>query len=311
VPETADAATIWLRTPHGWPQHVPGQYVRVGVDVNGVRHWRTYSLTSLPGRADGRIAFTVKALPDGVVSPHLVNRTRPGTVVRLAPPTGDYVLPDPPPERLLFVTGGSGITPVAAMLRDLVRRRVRIDVAHIHLARTPSDAIFGRELRRMVRTRAPRYALREYHDEIGGRFTVDRLPALVGDVGAWDAWACGPAGLLDGLTEHWGALGISERLHLERFRPVVAAVCGEGGRVRFNLSGKTVKADGATPLLVAGEEAGAVLPSGCRMGICNSCVGRLTAGAVRDLRTGEVQHAEGQMVRMCTSGAAGAVEIDL
>jgi ferredoxin-NADP reductase len=311
VPETADAATIWLRTPHGWPEHVPGQYVRVGVDIDGVRHWRTYSLTSLPGRADGRIAITVKALPDGLVSHQLVRRTARGAVLRLAPPTGDYVLPDPPPARLLFVTAGSGITPVAAMLRDLAQRRAQIDVVHVHLSRRPSDAIFGDALRRMVAGRAPRYRLHEHHDEAGPRFTVDRLSGLVGDLRSRDTWACGPAGLLDALTERWAALGISERLHLERFRPVVAAVGGEGGRVWFKASEKAVEADGATPLLVAGEEAGALLPSGCRMGICNSCVGRLTAGAVRDLRTGQVQSAEGQMVRTCVSGAAGSVEIDL
>jgi ferredoxin-NADP reductase len=311
VPETADAATIWLRTPHGWPDHVPGQYVRVGVEVNGVWHWRTYSLTSLPGRSDGRIAITVKALPDGLVSQQLVKHTRPGTVVRLAPPSGDYVLPDPLPERLLFITAGSGITPVAAMLRELARRGARVHVAHVHLAPTPADAIFGRELRGMVRSRAPRYMLAEHHDGRGARFTVDRLPGLVGDLDAWDAWACGPTGLLDALTEHWAALDISERLHLERFRPVVVAVSGEGGRVVFSASGKAVENDGATPLLVAGEEAGALLPNGCRMGICNTCAGRLTAGAVCDLRTGQVHKAEGQMIRTCVSAAAGPVEIEL
>jgi len=81
--------------------------------------------------------------------------------------------------------------------------------------------------------------------------------------------------------------------------------------VRFTVSDREVDADGATPILVAGEEAGALLPSGCRMGICNSCVGRLTAGAVRDLRTGDIQRADGQLVRTCCSAAAGAVEIEL
>jgi len=62
---------------------------------------------------------------------------------------------------------------------------------------------------------------------------------------------------------------------------------------------------------VAGEQAGALLPHGCRMGICNSCIGRLRSGAVRDLRTGAVHHADGQMIRTCVSVAAGPIEIDL
>jgi ferredoxin-NADP reductase len=105
--ETADSATLWIRPGLDWVAHRPGQYVGVGVEVDGVRHWRTYSLTSVPARADGRIAITVKVVPDGLVSTHLVRRVARGTIVRLAPPAGEYVLPDPPPSRLLFVTAGA------------------------------------------------------------------------------------------------------------------------------------------------------------------------------------------------------------
>jgi ferredoxin len=86
---------------------------------------------------------------------------------------------------------------------------------------------------------------------------------------------------------------------------------GEGGTVRFLASGREAPVDGATPILVAGEAAGALLPHGCRMGICHTCVGRLHAGAVRDLRTGEVHDAPDELVRTCVSAPAGLVEIDL
>lgn len=313
LPETGDAATIWLRTPAGWPAHTPGQYVRVGVDVDGVRHWRTYSLTSLPNRRDGRIAITVKAIANGVVSNQLVRRTRPGDVVRLAPPTGEFTLPVTLPQRILFVTAGSGITPVAGMLRDLAERRALRNVVHVHLARSRDDAIYGDELRRLAhRQGSLRYRLHEHYDDTHGTFSVRRLNEIVRDLPRRDTWACGPAGLLDALSEHWiSALNRPDLLNIERFRPVVGTTTGEGGTVRFTVSGREVDADGATPILVAGEEAGALLPSGCRMGICNTCVGRLASGAVRDLRTGEIQRAEGQLVRTCCSAAAGAVEIEL
>ena len=99
-------------------------------------------------------------------------------------------------------------------------------------------------------------------------------------------WACGPTGMLDALEEHWTERGIADRLHTERFRPAVV-VAGEGGTVTFARTGTTVEADGATPMLDAGEDAGVLMPSGCRMGICFGCVVPLRAGAVRDLRTGE------------------------
>jgi ferredoxin-NADP reductase len=311
--ETPDCVTLWLRPGLGWPAHVPGQYVRVGVDVDGVRHWRTYSLTSVPGRRDGRIAITVKRIAGGVVSEHIVDCARQGMVVRLAPPTGEFVLPEAIDGPLLFVTAGSGVTPVMGMLRALTPRPGGLpDAAHIHLAPSRDDTIFGSDLRALAR-RHHRYVLHEHHDDRAGLWDASDLDRRVPDWRDRQTWACGPPGLLHGLTERFEHAGVPERLHLERFRPAAAAagVGGEGGRVRFLASGKETEADGTTPLLVAGEQAGALLPHGCRMGVCNSCIGRLCAGAVRDLRTGDVQHADGQMVRMCVSAAAGPVEIDL
>src|SRR3954468_24076553 len=112
LPETRDAATIVIRPGRSWKGHTPGQYVRIGIDVDGVRQWRAYSLTSHLGRTDGCIAVTVKAIPDGKVSNHLVHRTKPGTIVQLDQATGEFVLPAERPAKALFVTAGSGITPV-------------------------------------------------------------------------------------------------------------------------------------------------------------------------------------------------------
>jgi ferredoxin-NADP reductase len=291
---------------------VPGQYVRVGVDIDGVRHWRTYSLTSVPRRRDGRIAITVKRIPGGLVSEYLVSRAHRDMLVRLAPPTGEFVLPEAIEHALLFVTAGSGVTPIMGMLRALAHRGGLPDAAHVHVAPSPGDTIFGGDLRALAREHH-RYTLLEHHDARTGRWDVAELDRRVPDWRERETWACGPAGLLDALTDRFERAGVSERLHLERFRPVVAAagLGGNAGRVRFLASGKEVETDGTTPLLVAGEQAGALLPHGCRMGICNSCIGRLHSGAVRDLRTGDVQHADGQMVRTCVSAAVGPIEIDL
>src|SRR5690606_11421216 len=102
VPETRDAATIVIRPGADWAGHVPGQYVRVGIDGDGVREWRACSLTHGP-RADGHISITVKAVPDGIVSNHLVHEARPGTLVHLEQAAGEFVLPTEG-GRFLFVT---------------------------------------------------------------------------------------------------------------------------------------------------------------------------------------------------------------
>ena len=313
--ETPGAATLEIRPGGAWAGHRPGQWVRIGIDINGVRHWRSYSISSAPFSATGgdRIAITVKAA--GLVSEHLVRRVRSGTIIRLDQAAGEFVLPPEPPERVLFLTAGSGITPVMSMLRALARSAETVsgrlsggapapfpDTVLVHSAPTRRDVIFGAELRRLA-ARTPNFRLHEQHTRTAGRLGPQELARLVPDLAQRSTWACGPTAMLDALS--------LDDLHVEHFRPPVPAATGDGGLVRFTTSAVDVRADGATPLLVAGEEAGALLPSGCRMGICFSCVGRLTAGRVRDLRTGEVHGEEGDIIQTCVSAAAGPCSIEL
>lgn len=308
-PETADAATLVIKPGRGWRGHVPGQYVRIGVDVEGVRRWRAYSLTSPAGRPDGCVTITVKAMPDGVVSNHLVHRTQPGTIIQLDQACGEFTLPDPRPARVLFVTAGSGITPVMGMLRGCGDQLA--DVVLVHSARTPADVIFGAELHRIAA--AGRIRLIERHTDADGMLDIAELDELVPDLASREMWACGPAGLLDALQQHAETAGLAGRLHTERFRPAIL-VTGEGGTVTFSRSGTVAQANGGTPLLDAGEAAGVLMPSGCRMGICFGCVVPLREGAVRDLRTGDLTTAapgDGVLIQTCISSAAGPCDIDL
>ena len=305
--ETPDAATVVIRTGRGWRTHTPGQFVRIGVDVDGVRQWRAYSLTSEVGRGDGCITIAVKAIPGGVVSNHLVRRATPGTVVQLDQAAGDFTLGDHSAAKVLFLTAGSGITPVMGMLRNMTARQP--DVVVVHSAPTSGDVIFGAELRKMASQ--GRIRLIERHTDTDGMLDAAELGSVVDDLAERHTWACGPAGMLDALERCWAAEGIADRLHTERFRAAVVEA-GDGGTVTFSRSDTTVDAGGAQTLLEAGESAGVLMPSGCRMGICFGCVAPLRQGAVRDLRTGDVTTAaDGVVVQTCVSAAAGACDIEL
>jgi ferredoxin-NADP reductase len=309
VAETDDAATVVIRPGRGWAGHVPGQSIRIGIAVDGVRQWRAYSLTSPVDRPDGCIAITVKEIPDGRVSAHLVRRARAGTLLHIDQACGEFVLPSPRPEKVLFVTAGSGITPVMGMLRNALDD-LR-DVVLVHSAPTADDVIFADELRTLAAS--GRLTLIERHTDADGMLDAAQLTALVSDVEARETWACGPAAMLDDLESSWADRGIAHRLHTERFRPTVLAT-GDGGAVTFTTSDVALDADGATSLLDAGESAGVLMPSGCRMGICFGCVAPLREGSVRDLRTGELTHAspgDGVVVQTCVSAAAGRCEIEL
>ena len=330
---SADAVTITIKPGHRWPGHRAGQYLRLGLAVDGRHHWRAYSLTSTPHPPDGCISITPKLVSGGAVSPHLCQRLRPGAIVRLGGVEGVFTLPNPLPPRLLFISAGSGITPIAAMVRELASGAARAgaqavggardasplarelpDVVHVHSTRTPAHFAFGPELRGLTAGSGSRYRLHEWVSAERGRFGPARLQALCPDWRERETFLCGPRGLIDTLSEHWRAANAAPRLHVERFQPdehVGEGPRGQGGSIRLRTSAVDAHSDGAQPILIAGERAGAQLPFGCRMGICHSCVGRLCAGRVRDLRTGRIHGQAGELVQTCINAPEGAVEIDL
>lgn len=308
------AATLEIRPGRGWAGHRAGQYLPVGVEIDGVRHWRTYSITSPPDTPNTPITITVKADPRGRVSPHLVHRTAPGTVLRLGPAQGEFTLPDPPPARMLFVTAGSGITPVMGILRTLARHTPPAsDVVLLHSAPDPHQCLFRAELTDLA-ARSPWLRLRLTYTHTAGRLTPDRIAGLCPDWQRRDTWVCGPAGMLDAVEGYWTAAGVRQRLRTERFRltPVLPAGDGDnGGRVRFARSGAETDAPASATLLTTGETAGVVMPYGCRMGLCYGCLVPLLDGRVRDLRTGEVHGEPGELIQTCVNGATGPLVLDL
>ncbi|ABK74765.1 ferredoxin reductase [Mycolicibacterium smegmatis] len=313
--ETEDSATLVIKPGWGFSfDYQPGQYIGIGVFLDGRWRWRSYSLTSSPVTAHpkGRartITITVKAMPEGFLSTHLVGGLEPGTVVRLAAPQGNFVMPDPAPASVLFLTAGSGITPVMSMLRTLVRRDQITDIVHLHSAPTESDVLFGSELTALQGTH-PGYRLRIRSTRTEGRLDLERIADEVPDWRERQVWACGPEGMLADAERVWKAAGVGENLHLERFAVKRAAPHGTGGNVTFERTGKTVHADAAKSLMEAGEEVGIRMPFGCRMGICQSCVVGLVDGHVRDLRTG-VEHDAGSRIQTCVSAASGDCVLDV
>jgi ferredoxin-NADP reductase len=311
--ETEDAATVMIKPGYRWPGHKPGQYLRIGVDIDGVRHWRAYSLTSDPYREDGLISVTIKNVDEGKVSPYLVRKSEPGTIVGLGGVEGDFVLPEDTPEKLLFISAGSGITPIMSMLRHLSHYDELNDAVLLHSARHTDDVIFGPELREMAE-RFEGFTLHEQLTRDAGRMTPEDLDNLCPDWQKRDAYLSGPSEMLDAFTEHWEQHGDCDRLHMERFQPKLGlgeGGEGEGGMIKFLQSDTQAESDGQKPILVCGEEEGLDLPYGCREGICHTCVGELRSGRVRDLRNGEVYGNEGEMIRTCISAPEGEIEIDL
>ncbi|AGF71764.1 ferredoxin reductase [Corynebacterium halotolerans] len=293
--------TLHLVIRPGWGVPVEfqaGQYIGIGVQIGGRYTWRSYSLTNTPDTREGLFAITIRAVERGRLSNHLIGTAEPGMTVRLAAPAGDFHLTDPVPEKLLFVTAGSGITPVVSMLRTLVDRRQESDIEVVHSIRHREDLIFGDVLEDYDAT------VRVTSED--GRVTPAVLEELVPDFAERVVYACGPATMLDEL-ETW-AEGHGMEIRTERFT-LDRASDAKGGTITFGTRGQT-EADGATTILEAGENIGVQMPFGCRMGICQTCVRQLTDGHVHDLRSGET-HEPGTRIRTCVCVAAGDISIDV
>lgn len=318
IRETGTATTLRLRPNRNWQGFRAGQYVRISADLQGVRRTRCYSLSSSMQRSDGLVDITIKTLSGGRVSGPLSVAAHPGMVVTLSQAEGAFTLPAQLPAHLLFVSGGSGITPCMSMLRTLVDMNYAGRITVLHYAPTPAEVIFGDELAaiadahpnvtlRLVSTRATPTAA-----ELRGHFSAAHLDAVVPDIVNLQAdiaaYVCGPQALIDSVQAEFSARGLAQVLTVERFiaqtpAPVTAAM---GGEVRFVRSERYVTSDGRT-LLDQAEAAGLQPESGCRMGICMSCKCTKASGVTRNLVTGELSTEPNDEIQLCVSVPVGDV----
>ena len=156
-------------------------------------------------------------------------------MVRLALPEGDFVLPDPPPARMLFLVGGSGITPVMAMLRTLDRRGTMPDVV-LHYSSPTEDRMIFRDELAALEEQHDGLTVHRLHTDTDGMLELAALDEICPDWRERETWACGPGPMLDAITEHFEEAGLEKQLHLERFSLELGGDGGEGGTITFRNS---------------------------------------------------------------------------
>ncbi|MFT0183226.1 pyridoxamine 5'-phosphate oxidase family protein [Pseudomonas benzopyrenica] len=291
---------------------------------------RTYTLTSLP--ADGRYRISVKR--DGLVSQLLHDQWREGDLIEARMPAGDFTLAPADTRPLVLLAAGIGITPLLAMLRQLVHEGRRT-VTLFYGARTRAERAFDRELAellaqapesiRMIRVLSdPSDALPGVDYDAAGRIEMALLERQL-PFGDYDFYLCGPAaftqGLYDGLRGH----GIEDdRIHAEAFGPaglmrtVTAtahvtrpAVSTETIPVRFTASGREARWTPAAGSLLELAEAQGLEPAfSCREGHCGSCRTRLLKGAVAYIKEPAAAVGADQALLCCARPAAGSAPLE-
>jgi stearoyl-CoA 9-desaturase NADPH oxidoreductase len=312
--DAAAVATLTLQPTSTWRGHRAGQYVQVGVELPGTsrRLTRCFSISSAASLPGERFTLTIRAHEEGQVSKFLVHEAEIGQMLHLSQADGAFTLHEsaatPTNNHLLFITGGSGITPAMSIVRTLLRDgydgRANRKVTFLHYARSREDQIFADEL--AVIAAADNHV--DVHLRHGDQqFSEFELRRLVPDYREVDVWACGPAGLVDLVKD---AFADNPKLRVEFFKPPATSSDTAEGDVTFARAGQSAANTGAS-LLEQAEALGLKPESGCRMGICFSCVTTKTEGTVKNILTGEESSLPDEEIRVCVSAPVGNCTINL
>lgn len=323
--QTPDTVTLQLAPNSVWAGFKPGQFVRLTVNIDGRLHTRCFSPAQSQHRADGMIELTAKLHAKALVTRYLRDQLAIGTSVGLSQADGEFALPDKRPERILLISGGSGITPVMSMLRTLTDEAHPGAITFLHYANRACDQLYAKELQAIANAHHNVTLLRCYADdngdnsdnndagELSGLFNEDQLQQAVPDFATAATFLCGPPGLMAAVETVYTAHNLGEQLHLERFSAAPIAFSpseNAAGDVHFTHSERYAENTGNT-LLEQAEAAGLSPNYGCRMGVCYACTCHKTAGQVKDLRTGEVSDAGAADIQICMSVPVGSVTLDL
>lgn len=274
--------------PGAMRRYRPGQFVTLEATIDGQRVCRSYTLASTPTQPD-QLEIGIKRVAGGPFSNWICDRLAVGDRVRMSGPFGDFSCAPRPPEKLLLLSAGSGITPMLSMARWIVDRGLAVDVRFLHLARSRAELMYGAELKRLARAHPTLQVKLSLSQEPAdstwrgarGRLDAALLRRAVNDLPERTAYLCGPQGFMDSARALLRAGGLDPaRLHVESY-DIGGALDGRGGSVRFAASGLTRSATGSESLLELAESAGIRIPSACRTGHCGECRVRCTSGRVR------------------------------
>ena len=309
VDEAPDVKSVWLKPNARFGDFRPGQHVLLELEIDGARHARCFSLSSAP-RSDGLLRLTIKRKHNGPVS-NAAHALQLGQVVRLSKAQGGFA-PRAVAGKLLFVSAGSGITPMMSLLQGLADEGSTRDVMLLQCGRSVADMLFADELQQLS-LRMPQLRIRLHATESEGRLDAEKIAQLVPDWSDRETLLCGPDGFMRVVESMYADAGLREQLQSESFgrraAPVDpdasahAVVYGDVKQMFTVLAGQS--------LLDGAEVAGLAPRFGCRRGICMTCQCRKRSGTVTNLLTGQVSGPGEELIQLCISTPQSAVELTL
>ncbi len=322
--ETPDAKSCTFARPGNLPlSFEAGQFLNLTFSINGERVTRSYSMSSTAANP-GRVAITVKRVPGGRASNWLFDHMRVGDRVTAEGPLGAFTATDVDGP-IAFLSAGSGITPIASMIRSHIDLCEDRDIAVLHFARTSEDMIFAAEFAHWARA-LPRARIIPVVTQPSrmsgwtgpvGRISEELVAALVPDIGTRTIFSCGPGGFMERVRTIVSALGIpKDRLVEEYF--TASALPDEGSitssgqvfDIQFAKSGKTVSCPAEMTVLQSAQAAKINLPTSCGQGVCGTCRVKIVSGTVDMHHGGGIKQREinqGYILACCSKPTSGLV----
>jgi glycine betaine catabolism B len=300
--ETPDTKTFsFVAHPPVRFSYQPGQFVTLELNINEESVLRSYSISSPPSRPH-TLEITVKRVPSGIVSNWLHDRLKVGDSLQLSGSFGQFTCAPKPPQKLLLISAGSGITPMMSMARWIADLVLPVDIVFYHCARTPQDIAFRQELE-LMSARLPNFhlALSVTRSPLGqswygltSRLTPTVLHSIAPDFLERAVYVCGPQSFMqathDLLTElefpmqNYSEESFGAALKTTPVTPSTPQPSRDTDRqsplVVFSQSAKEIAGDGTESILELAEQEGIKIRSGCRQGVCGACKKRKLEGRV-------------------------------
>lgn len=334
VPEAPGVKTFVFRPPSGATfLFRAGQFVTFELPMPGGPEHRTYTISSSP-TTNAYVSVTVKAQPDGKGgSKWMLENLQPGMRLKAFGPAGIFHLPRQPDGKYLFVSAGSGITPMMSMASFLFERGEEPDITFVACARKPSELMFRKRLEYMAsRVQGLKLNFVVGQDEpyevwtgYRGRFNQLMLGLMAPDYLEREVYCCGPEGFMQSVRDMLNALGYDmSRYRQESFgappETVEDIVAPEGdvvpkeeapAEIVFAASGVAASCTETDTVLAVAKRSGLNIPSGCTFGVCGTCKVRKTAGEVHMVHNGGISEddIEAGYILACCSKPLGKVEV--
>ncbi len=278
------------------PPFQAGQYINIFVETGGVRTSRPYSIASSPSQT-GYYDITIRSVADGFVSSWFLEEVTVGDAFESSSPAGTFTYnPLFHGNDLVFLAGGSGITPFMSMIREVSQRGLDRRIHLIYGSRDVKDIIFEEELAQITARHTNITVSHVVSDPpkrfkgLKGFITVELMKDLLGDVSAKTFYVCGPEVMYDFCRKELEKLGIARRkIRTEVYGPPKDVTCRPGwpGDVKsadtFTVrirGGKAIPAKAGEPLMISLERSGVIIPALCRSGECSLCRTKLLSGRV-------------------------------